>query len=80
MAGREVGCRIAMRAGHRRRLPGAAAGRLLDWMEGAKAHLRANRAKAEHPFGVLKQQFVFQKTRLRGLGKKHCKVRILAAL
>ncbi len=34
----------------------------------------------EHPFRVIKQQFVFQKTRLRGMAKNHCKMMVLAAL
>ncbi len=35
---------------------------------------------AEHPFRVIKQQFGFQKTRLRGMAKNRCKVNVLAAL
>ena len=77
MAGREVECRIALRPGRRRRLPETAEGRLLDWLERAKAHIRA---KVEHPFRVIKQQFGFQKTRLRGLAKNHCKMMVMAAL
>jgi IS5 family transposase len=46
-------------------------------MEAAKAHVRA---KVEHPFRVIKQQFGFQKTRLRGLAKNSCKINVLAAL
>ena len=34
----------------------------------------------EHPFRVIKQQFGFQKTRLRGLAKNRCKFNVLAAL
>jgi IS5 family transposase len=34
----------------------------------------------EHPFRVIKQQFGFQKTRLRGILKNRCKVKVLAAL
>ena len=45
--------------------------------ETAKAHIRA---KGEHPFRVIKQQFGFQKTRLRGMLKNSCKVNVLAAL
>ncbi len=37
-------------------------------------------AKGEHPFRVIKQQFGFQKARLRGMVKNHCKVDVLAAL
>jgi IS5 family transposase len=34
----------------------------------------------EHPFRVIKRQFGFQKTRLRGMLKNSCKVKVLAAL
>jgi len=53
-----------MRPGKRRSLPDTPDGRLQDLIETAKAHVRA---KVEHPFRVIKQQFGFQKTRLRGL-------------
>jgi IS5 family transposase len=46
-------------------------------METAKAHIRA---KGEHPFRVIKRQFGFQKTRLRGMLKNSCKVNVQAAL
>ena len=77
MEGKEVECRIAMRAGNRRRLPATAEGELLRWVERAKAHIRA---KVEHPFRVIKEQFGFCRTRLRGMYKNHCKVSVLAAL
>ncbi len=38
------------------------------------------RAKVEHPFRVLKEQFGFRKARRRGLAKNHSKVMVLAAL
>jgi IS5 family transposase len=38
------------------------------------------RAKGEHPFRVIKRQFGFQMTRLRGMLKNGCKVYVLAAL
>jgi IS5 family transposase len=41
--------------------------RLQDLIETAKVHIRS---KVEHPFRLIKQQFGFQKTRLRGLAKK----------
>jgi IS5 family transposase len=34
----------------------------------------------EHPFRVIKRQFGFQKTRLRGMLKNRCMVKVLAAL
>ncbi|MYF21044.1 MAG: transposase [Synechococcus sp. SB0677_bin_5] len=64
MAGRDVECRITMRPSRRRGLPETPEGRLLRWRERAQAHIRA---KVEHPFRMIKQQFRFQKTRLRGM-------------
>ena len=77
MEGRGIGFRTAMRPGKRRALPDTPEGRLDDLIETAKAHFRA---KVEHPFRVIKRQFGFQKTRLRGMLKNRCKVNVLAAL
>jgi IS5 family transposase len=77
MQGKGIGFRVAMRPGKRRALPDSPEGRLDDLMETAKAHIRA---KGEHPFRVIKRQFGFQKTRLRGMLKNACKVNVLAAL
>ena len=77
MKGRGIGFRVAMRPGKRRVLPDTPEGRLDDLVETAKAHIRA---KVEHPFRVIKWQFGFQKTRLRGMLKNRCKVNVLAAL
>jgi IS5 family transposase len=77
MAGKTTEFRVAMRPGKRRALPDTPEGRLDDLVETAKAHIRA---KGEHPFRVIKQQFGFQKTRLRGMVKNRCKVNVLAAL
>ena len=77
MQGRGIGFRFAMRPGMRRVLPDMPADRLNDLVETAKAHIRA---EVEHPFRVMKQQFGFQKTRLRGRLKNRCKVHVLAAL
>ena len=52
-------------------------GRLDDLIKTANAYIRA---KAEHPFRVIKRQFGFQKTRLRVRLKNHCKVNVLATL
>ena len=60
-----------------RALPETPGGKLQDLIETAKAHIRS---KGEHPFRVIKQQFGFQKTRLRGLAKNRCKIHVLAAL
>ena len=47
------------------------------WLE----HLRAKvRARVEHPFRVIKQQFGFQKTRYRGLAKNDAQLNTLFAL
>ena len=77
MQGRGIGFRVAMRPGQRRALPETPEGRVDDLIETAKAHFRA---KVEHPFRVIKRQFGFQKTRLRGMLKNRCKVHVLAAL
>ncbi|CAK6690129.1 IS5 family transposase [Synechococcus sp. CBW1107] len=76
MEGKAANFRVAMRPGKRRALPDTPEGRLEN-LVGAKAHIRA---KVEHPFRVIKQQFGFQKTRLRGMTKNRCKVNVLAAL
>jgi IS5 family transposase len=75
--GKGIGFRVAMRPGKRRALPDTPEGRVDDLIETAKAHIRA---KVEHPFRVMKRQFGFQKTRLRGMLKNRCKVNVLAAL
>ena len=69
--------RIAMRPCKRRALPNTAVGRLDDQIETAKAHIRA---KSEDLFHVIKKQFGFQKTRLRGMVKNCCKVKVLSAV
>jgi IS5 family transposase len=58
-------------------LPDTPEGKLQDLIEPAKAHIRF---KFEHPFRVIKQQFGFQKTRLRGLVKNRFKIYVLTAL
>jgi IS5 family transposase len=77
MEGKTAKFRVAMRPGKRRALPDTPDGRLENLVETAKAHIRA---KVEHPFRVIKQQFGFQKTRLRGMTKNRCKINVLAAL
>ena len=66
-----------MRPRTRSALPDSPDGKLQHLIETAKAHIRS---KVEHPFRVIKQQFGFQKTRLRGLAKNRCKINMLAAL
>ena len=77
IAGTAAEFRVAMRPGKRRGLPDTPDGRLQDMIETAKAHIRA---KVKHPFRVIKQQFGLEKTRLRGLTKNRCKVKVLARL
>jgi IS5 family transposase len=77
MAGTAAEFRIAMRPGKRRALPGTPEVMLQDLIEGAKAHVRV---KFEHSSRVIKQQFGFEKTRLRGLAKNRFKVNVLAGL
>ena len=48
-----------------------------DLIKTTKAHIRS---KVEHSFRLIKQQFGFQKARLRGLAKSRCKINVLAAL
>jgi IS5 family transposase len=61
----------------RRALPDTPEERLQDLIETAKICIRS---KGEHPFRVIKQQFGFQKTKLRGLSKNRFKINVLAAL
>ncbi len=69
--------RVAIRLGPRQAFPETADGKLLDWIDAAKAH---RRAKVEQSFRVMKQQFGVQKTRFRGKAKNRCMVNIIAAL
>ena len=77
MASKTTEFRVDIRPGKRRALPETPEGRLQHLIETAKVHIRS---KGEHPFRVIKQQFGFQKTRLRGLAKNRCKIYMLAAL
>ena len=77
MAGKSTTFRVAIRPGKRQVLPKTPDGRMQDLVEPAKAHIRA---KVEHPFRVIMEQFGFRKTRPRGMAKNHCKANVLAAL
>ena len=57
---------IAMKPGQRKALPDNPMGRVMRQLEHAKAQIRA---KVEHPFHVIKNQFHHRKTRYRGLAK-----------
>lgn len=77
MHGKIVGFWVAMHPGRRLALPDTPEGRLDDLIEMAKAHIRA---KGKHPIRLIKCQFFFQKTRLRGMLKNRCTINALAAL
>jgi IS5 family transposase len=77
MEGRAVKFRVAMRPCKRLVLPDTPDGRLEKLVVSAKANIRA---KVEHPFRVIRQQFGFLKTRLRGMAENRCKVKVLAAM
>ena len=57
---------VAMRPSQRKALPRTLGGEMMDWIEQAKASIRA---KVEHPFHVVKNLFRHRKTRYRGLAK-----------
>lgn len=74
----DVNWHIAMRPGKRRALdPARELHRLQDKVEQLKASVRA---KVEHPFRVVKQQFGFAKVRYRGLAKNTARLTMLFAL
>ena len=66
-----------MRRGQRRKLSDSPEDQLQQWYERAKAHVGA---KVEHGFGIMKQQFGFEKSGLCGIGKNQSKVVILAGV
>jgi IS5 family transposase len=69
---------VAMRPGKRRALDKSRASqRFMDELETIKARIRA---KVEHPFRVIKQQFGFTKVRYRGLAKNTARLTMLFAL
>ena len=77
MENKRVECRMAMGPGQRRKLSASPKDQPEEWNEGAKAHVRA---KVEHGFRIMKRQFGFERTRVRGIDKNHSKMLILAAL
>jgi IS5 family transposase len=70
-AGRDLEWMIAERPGKRKKLEGVAAE-----IEKIKAQVRA---KVEHPFRRIKQQFGYSKVRYRGLAKNNNRLHMLAA-
>jgi IS5 family transposase len=74
----EVTWHVAMQPGKRRALnPKNRRDRLLEKVEKLKASVRA---KVEHPFRVIKQQFVYAKVRYRGLAKNTARLTMLFAM
>ena len=74
----DVRCHVAMRPGKRRVLDKMREShRLVDHLEKLKASVRA---KVEHPFRVVKQQFGYAKARYRGLAKNTARLTMLFAL
>ena len=69
---RDVDWRIALRPGTRSNL----ADQLQEMLEGIKASVRA---KVEHPFRTIKQQFGYGKVRYRGLAKNTNRLYVLSA-
>ena len=73
-----VNWHLAMRPGKRRALDkNRASQRFIDELETIKARIRA---KVEHPFRVIKQQFGFAKVRYRGLAKNTARLNMLFAM
>lgn len=74
----KVNWHIAMRPGLRKELDTETPmGKLIDQIERTKAQIRA---KAEHPFRVIKRQFGHVKVRYRGLAKNTAQLHTLFAL
>ena len=74
----DVNWHVAMRPGKRRSLDKTReSGPLVDRLEKLKASVRA---KVEHPFRVVKQQFGYAKVRYRGLAKNTARLTMLFAL
>ena len=69
---------VAMQPGKRKALdPSRKSARLLEKAEQLKASVRA---KVEHPFRVIKQQFGYAKVRYRGLAKNTARLTMMFAL
>lgn len=75
---KNVRVNIAMRPGKRRALdPNRELHQLLEKAEKVKASIRA---KVEHPFRLIKQQFGYAKVRYRGLKKNTARLTMLCAM
>lgn len=74
----DVNWHVAMRPGKRKALDkNRASQRFIEELEKLKASIRA---KAEHPFRVIKQQFGFTKVRFRGMAKNTARLHMLFAM
>ena len=77
LKGKRIDWHIAERRHKVKALPEGELKDVTLWLE----HLRAKvRARVEHPFRVIKQQFGFQKARYRGLAKNGAQLNMLFAL
>jgi transposase, IS5 family len=75
---RKVNWHVAMRPGQRRALDASREShRLMEQAEQLKASVRA---RVEHPFRVVKQQFGYAKVRYRGLAKNTARLTMLFAM
>ena len=72
-----VAWHVAMRPGKRRALDLSPEGEQQEWLEHAKASIRA---KVEHPFHVVKNLFRHKKARYRGLAKNNAQLFALFGL
>ena len=68
---------VAMMNSKRKTLSDGSADQTLELLEKVKASIRA---KVEHPFRIIKQQFGFTKVRYRGMGKNDNHLQIMFAL
>ena len=76
--GSQVNWHVAMKPGKRRALDEQREShQLIEQLEQLKASIRA---KVEHPFRVVKQQFGYAKVRYRGLAKNTARLTMLFAL
>ncbi len=69
---------VALRPGKRRALDPDR--KLHQWLEKAEKLKASIRAKVEHPFRVIKQQFGYAKVRYRGLAKNTARLTMMFAL
>ena len=77
LQGSQVSWHVAMRKGLRKRLDNSTElGAMKEHDEKSKASIRA---KVEHPFRIIKQQFGFNKVRYKGISKNDNKLQTMFA-